>query len=328
MDEVDKFTYIFKNDGSAIAAEFNGGSLSLVGTIEIPDTVEYRSPDDANVKMNYTVTELGDSLFEASLVSLGTVSSVKLPAGLTKIGKKVFYMNKTLKSITLPSGVTEIGDYAFTGTSALEEVFVPAAIEKFGAFCFAGSGATIYIARKKPVLPTDKPTRGLYWNTKIEMTDITDMDVSKIAGMIFGAQTLPTYWEVEGRTTVTASQTGRKTNFLYILRSNGTAYLAGYTSAGMLHVTSYNIPSTIEVDGKVYDVTEIGEEALSGNTTLETLYIPTSVTTIGANAFSGCTKLTVNTAHASKPSGWDDSCDADIKGINWGIAQASVEETE
>lgn len=328
MDEVGKFTYIFKNDGSAIAAEFNGGSLSLVGTIEMPDTVEYRSPEDANVMINYTVTELGDSLFEASLVSLGNVSNVKLPSGLEKIGKKVFYMNKTLKSITLPSGVKEIGDYAFTGTSALEEVFVPAAIEKFGAFCFAGSSATIYIARSKPLLPTSKPTRGAYWNARVNMTDITDLDVSKIAGMIFGTQTLPTYWEVDSRYTDVATGTLTKTNFLYILRSNGTAYLAGYSSAGMAHVTSYSIPTTIEVDGKVYNVTEIGEEALSGNTALKTLYVPASITTVGANAFSGCKNLTVETAHASKPSGWDDSCDADIKGINWGIAQASTEETE
>ncbi|MDE7079032.1 MAG: leucine-rich repeat protein [Clostridia bacterium] len=277
MDQVGDFTYIFKGDGTAVVAEFNKGSLSLVGTITIPDTVWY-TPNATEEAKEYTVTELGDSLFEASLVSLGKVSNIKLPANLEKIGKKAFYMNKTLTSIELPSTVTEIGDYAFTGTTGLQEIFIPEGISKIGAFCFVGSSATIYLACSKPLTAVNKPTRGLYWNAKVDMSTITDMDLSKIASLVFGGETLPTYWEVAGRHTDVASTAVTKSNFLYILRSNGTAYLAGYSSAGMAHVTSYTVPTTLEVGDKTYTVTMIAEGALIGNSALKTINVPSSVT--------------------------------------------------
>ncbi|MDE5548701.1 MAG: leucine-rich repeat domain-containing protein, partial [Clostridia bacterium] len=116
MDRMGDFSYIFKNDGTAIVSEYHGGA-SLT-TIVIPSYVDY-TPNAAEEKTTYTVTELGASLFEASLISLGDVNKITLPENLTKIGKKVFYMNKRIKSIDLPDTITTIDDYAFTGTTNL-----------------------------------------------------------------------------------------------------------------------------------------------------------------------------------------------------------------
>jgi hypothetical protein len=52
------------------------------------------------------------------------------------------------------------------------------------------------------------------------------------------------------------------------------------------------IPEKVEYEGKEYSVTSIGYEAFSGCTGLTSVTIPNSVTSIGTDAFEGCTGLT------------------------------------
>lgn len=51
------------------------------------------------------------------------------------------------------------------------------------------------------------------------------------------------------------------------------------------------IPSSIEIEGKSYNVTSIAKYAFCGNDKLKSLIIPNSVTSIGERAFYGCTGL-------------------------------------
>ena len=53
-----------------------------------------------------------------------------------------------------------------------------------------------------------------------------------------------------------------------------------------------NIPETITYNGHTYNVTTIGNDAFRGCTRLTSVSIPNSVTTIGDDAFSNCTGLT------------------------------------
>ena len=52
------------------------------------------------------------------------------------------------------------------------------------------------------------------------------------------------------------------------------------------------IPSNVTYSGKTYLVTTIGENAFSGCTNITSVTIPNSVTTIGKYAFSSCNGLT------------------------------------
>ena len=59
-----------------------------------------------------------------------------------------------------------------------------------------------------------------------------------------------------------------------------------------------SIPNTVKVDGVTYKVTEIGKNTFKNNKTVTKVSVGKNITTIGANAFSGCTKLktiTINT---------------------------------
>lgn len=51
------------------------------------------------------------------------------------------------------------------------------------------------------------------------------------------------------------------------------------------------IPATVEYQGQNYEVTALGEFAFAGCTTLRRVVLPSTVRTIGANAFYGCTGL-------------------------------------
>ena len=51
------------------------------------------------------------------------------------------------------------------------------------------------------------------------------------------------------------------------------------------------IPDEIEIDGKKYPVTEIGDGAFKNRTDVRKLIIPATVVTVGNEAFSGCTNL-------------------------------------
>ncbi|MDE6188818.1 MAG: leucine-rich repeat domain-containing protein, partial [Clostridia bacterium] len=304
MDQVGDFTYIFKGDGTAIAAEYNGSKSLPGGKMTIPDTVSYRSASDSSVTEEYIVTELGDELFADGMNSLISFSSITLPKNLKKIGSKVFYMNMSLSSITLPDTLEEIGDYAFVGTMALKEIFIPASIKHVGTFCFAGSSATIYLGCAEPKTLVSTPTRGLYWNIKLELKDIQKLtNLSDFVGLVFSPSYLPTYWNVAAKYTDVATNSGtvttNKTNFEYILFNDGTATLIGYSSANMIHVTEYSIPEAITYGDVTYTVTAIGSGAFSNNTSLNTINIPASVTSIASDAFSGCrSDLVINNASA------------------------------
>lgn len=311
MERVGVFTYIFKNDNTAIAAEYNGSSSAT--SVDVPGSVVYKD-------VTYTVTEIGDELLSNMLM----LNTVTLNEGLKKIGSKVFYMDAMLSSISLPSTLEEIGEYAFVCTMSLKEIYIPASVDKVGAFCFAGSSASIYCGQK---LTLNLPPAGyiLYWNIKLSFDDISKLtNVKDIAQLIFDLKFLPTYWNVAELYVDKASETGRQTNFKYALYNDGTAEIIS-SSNTILNVENYVIPEVVSLNGVEYRVTKIAKGAFSENTALKTLYIPASVTSIEAGAFEKCANLTISTAHASKPSGWPNDFHPEEK-VNYGVAPVAVED--
>lgn len=64
-----------------------------------------------------------------------------------------------------------------------------------------------------------------------------------------------------------------------------------YPDAGKKYSGVINIPSYIDIDGHVYSVTSIGWNAFFGCTLLTAVTMPDTVLKIGKSAFSGCSAL-------------------------------------
>ena len=82
---------------------------------------------------------IGDRAFEGC----SGLTSLTLPAGITKIGDDAFGGCSGLTSLTLPAGITEIDDGAFWYCSGLTSLNLPAGITYIGWYAFEGcSGLT------------------------------------------------------------------------------------------------------------------------------------------------------------------------------------------
>lgn len=72
---------------------------------------------------------------------IGYGGDVEVPAGVTKIGDRVFEEKDYVKSIILPESVTNIGDYAFQ-RCGLTDIRIPESVTGIGASAFAESNLT------------------------------------------------------------------------------------------------------------------------------------------------------------------------------------------
>ena len=101
-----------------------------------------------------SITRIGDYAFK----DCSGLTSVTLPAGITEIGECAFYGCSGLTSLTLPAGLTQIDDYAFSECSGLTSIYVYAEkVPKIGEDVFKGCEA------KKCILYVPKGTYDDYW---------------------------------------------------------------------------------------------------------------------------------------------------------------------
>lgn len=67
----------------------------------------------------------------------GTEESVKIPAGVKKIGYDAFHNNEYIKTVFIPEGVVSICDFAFTGCINLIGISFPSTLQRIGYSAFS-----------------------------------------------------------------------------------------------------------------------------------------------------------------------------------------------
>ena len=201
----------------------------------------------------YTVTEIGYNSFCDNTI----LKSVTIPDTVTNIGGYAFQSCKKLASVNIPDSVKEIGQSAFEDC-ALLSVKIPAGVTYIGDYAF---GYTL-----------------VYDETSWGFEDVK-VDSFTISG--YTNSRAEVYARDNGFKFVSL---GEVSPFVYEINDyDDTAIITGYNGKEI----NLTIPSAI--DG--YTVAEIGCDAFSDNTTLESVTIPDSVTFVNSYAFSNCTSL-------------------------------------
>ena len=103
---------------------------------------------------------------------------------VTEIGYRAFYSKRTITSVTLPATLTKVGDQAFRGCTALTEVAFNEGLKTIGTFAF---GAT---KLQKVVCPSTLETIGVSaFNGVTTLTDVDLANVKSIKGTAFAGCT-------------------------------------------------------------------------------------------------------------------------------------------
>ena len=220
------------------------------------------------------------------------ITTVVIGAGVTSIGNYAFSGCSGLTSVTIPASVTSIGESAFGG-SGLTCVTIPASVTSIGesAFFFCSNLATVAVYAPSCTLGYDAFA---YCDKLTNIYVFSDLvDDYKAAWSAYANK-------ITGMTPVASGTCGKETPEDVTWRLEGEAGHYGLFISGTGEMADYGYSSrpwtgyangikTVVIGS---GVTSIGDNAFSGCSGLTSIEIPSNVTSIGTRAFFGCSGLT------------------------------------
>ena len=262
---------------------------NLTGDVEIPKSIGGSS-----------VIGIGDDAFSGNT----SITSVKIPDGVTSIGGAAFRGCSGLTSINIPDGVTSIGWFAFEGCSGLTSINIPESLTKIGDYAFENCSGLTSINIPDGITSIGRYTfYGCSGLTSIKIPD----GVTWIGQYAFSSCSGLTSINIpESLTRIGESAFSGCSGLTSIKIPDGVTSIGQYAFEGCSGLTSINIPDGVTdifasaFEGcsgltsiKISDgLTLIGESAFEGCSGRASLSIPKSVTSIGESAFLGCSGLT------------------------------------
>lgn len=230
-----------------------------------------------NVVIESGVTEIPDGAF----YYCESLTSVEIPDSVTRIGNSAFSSCRLLDIPKLPASLTTIGSYAFSGCN-ITSFFLPESVKTVGDSAFSSNDWTSL------TLPNRDITWGQYvFSGNYNLTDLTIAE---------GVQEIP-YGMFSGCGSLSSLDFPTSLTTIHDYAFQGT----GFTTVTIFDELTYGkyayaacqaLEKVIIEDG----VTSIPEGMFSGlwgntTTSLTSAELPGSVTSIGADAFSGCPAL-------------------------------------
>ena len=249
-----------------------------------------------SASISYGITAISSNAF----YECSKLSSVSLPYGLTNIGVGAFWKCSSLTSINIPGTVTNIGGSAFYGCSGLASITIPNSVTEIGGAAFFDCTGLAFVI----CYATTPPTIGN--NVFYGMNSTTPLYVRSASLTTYSSTSSWSETFINILAVTSFGSCGDNLN--WVLGSNGILIISG---KGVMDSydgyedeyspwSGYNndITSVVISEG----VTSIGQEAFAGCSGLTSVTIPSSLANVGSWAFSNCSGLTA--VHISNLTAW------------------------
>jgi len=217
------------------------------------ENTRYSTPEGYNVLIdNNTIPGLATGIDGSTLV-LGGKGAI-IPDGIVSIGDGAFNGIHGITSITIPASVEAIGSYAFEACSDLKEIHCLATDRYISVSNFAFDG--LY---ETTTLYIPAAGKKYYTGSWADFANIVVVGEIVVDGL----------------------------SYAVISEEEKTVQVIDYSGSNEV----VNIPSSITYNGEIYKVTAICYQAFKDYTNISGITIPASVSSIGYDAFAGCTNL-------------------------------------
>ncbi len=252
-----------------------------------------------------------------------SLTSVTIPNSVTSIGTYAFYSCAALTSVTIGNGVTSIGVGAFYSCTSLTSMTIPDSVTTIGDSAFQECNYLTSVTIGNGV--TSIGNSAFYFCNRLTSVTIPN-SVTTIGTQVFMAcNSLTSVTIGSGVTSIGLSAFYYCPILTSITVDPGNLNYANNAGDGVLYDkaittliqypnrnarTSFTIPSS---------VTTIGDNAFGHGVFLTAVTIPADVTTIGSNVFYSCSSLTSITFHGlvaptSVGANWIQSVNAGVTG--------------
>ena len=295
---------------------------SSLTSITIPNSVKsigdeafYGCSSLTSVTIPNSVTSIGSGAF----YHCSSLTSITIPNRVTSIGDDTFCYCSSLTSITIPNSVTSIGNEAFYGCSSLTSVTIPESVISIGHGAFEGCSSltSITIPNKVTSIGDDafrdcsSLTSITIPNSVTSIGEYTFYNCSSLTSVTIGESVTSIGWNAfYGCYSLTSVTIGESVTSIGEDAFYGCSSLSSVTiNSDAIVSKTYSSSSNIsDIFGSIVteyiigeSVTSIGDEAFYGCSSLTSVTIGESVTSIGQSAFNDCSSLTSITCKAATP---------------------------